>query len=305
VADQRPWIVVAGERLVDRVIRPDGRVEEHPGGGPFNTARALGRLGARVAFVGGLSDDDGGRQLRRTLEADGVDLSFAQTVDRPTLVATATLDAAGVASYRFDPPDSAAAMLTSAELPQGAAVLHVGTLGLVLEPTSTTIARLVAAAPRGVLVMLDPNIRPAAIADGPGYRARLDAVLARADVVKASVDDLRWLEPRQDADVAAELLLTAGAAAVLVTNGPAPVRVVTGAAITAVPVPDVAVVDTIGAGDAFSAGFLAAWTSARHGRADLADADAIVEAVRSAIRVASWSVGRAGAGPPTRDDLAG
>ena len=304
MADQRPWIVVAGESLVDRLVRPDGGVEEHPGGGPFNTARALGRLGARVGFVGGISTDDRGHVLRRTLEADGVDLSLMQTIDRPTLVATATLDSDGVASYRFDPSDSAAAGLMAASLPVDTVALHVGTLGLVLEPTAATIAGLVAAAPPGVLVMLDPNIRPVAIVDEARYRARLDAVLARADLVKVSVDDLSWLDSRPEIDVAAGRLVTAGPAAVLVTNGPAPVRVVTRAGIASVPVPAVPVVDTIGAGDAFSAGFLAAWTRARRGRADLADADAIVEAVRSAVRVASWTVGRAGADPPAPDDPA-
>src|SRR5215831_4370168 len=114
--DPRP-IVVAGESLIDRVVRPDGSADDHPGGGPFNTARALARLGCRVAFLGGISVDDHGRLLRETLEADGVDLSLVQVRDAPTLIATATLDKSGGATYRFDPPASAAADLRTAALP--------------------------------------------------------------------------------------------------------------------------------------------------------------------------------------------
>src|SRR5262245_15499183 len=173
--DQR-LIVVAGESLIDRLVRPDGDVEEHPGGGPFNTARALARLGCRVAFLGGLSTDEHGRLLRDALETDVVDLSLVQTSDSSTLVATAMLDYAGQATYRFDPEASAAAGLAGAKLPLDTAAFHVGTLGLVLEPTAATIAGLVAAAPPGILVMVDPNIRTATIADPTSYRSRLAAI---------------------------------------------------------------------------------------------------------------------------------
>ncbi len=307
MSDDRPLIVVAGESLIDRIARTDGRVDAVPGGGPFTTARALGRLGCRVAFLGRLSTDPDGRVLRGLLEDDGVDLSLTRDTDEPTLQAIASLDAHGAATYRFEPPGSAAAGLRSDDLPDGlpptAAVFHVGTLGLVLEPTATTIADLVAAADSAVLVMLDPNIRPAAILDETVYRARLKAVVRRADVVKVSVDDLRWLAPGADAIAAARGLVAAGPAIVLLTDGPAPIRIVRPAGTVEIPVPRVPLVDTVGAGDAFAAGFLAAWTHSGRGREDLHDADAVLDAVRFAVRVASWTVGRAGADPPTLADL--
>src|SRR6478736_2115187 len=159
MAETRGRIVVAGESLIDRIVRPDGAVEEVVGGGPLTTARALARLGFPVSFVGGLSTDASGGRLRAALAADGVDLSLAVTTEAPTLLAVAALDAAGVASYRFEPAGSAAASLRPADLagglPPDIAVLHVGTLGLVLEPAAETIAGLVATAPPDVLVIVD------------------------------------------------------------------------------------------------------------------------------------------------------
>ncbi len=143
MSDERPLIVVAGESLVDRIARPDGGLEEVLGGGPFNTARALARLGCRVAFLGRLSTDRYGAILRARLEDDGVELTLAATTDDPTLIGIAELDVDGVASYRFEPPDNAAAGLAPDDVPSGlprrTAALHVGTLGLVLEPMATTM----------------------------------------------------------------------------------------------------------------------------------------------------------------------
>lgn len=304
----RDLVVVAGESLVDLIVRPDGHAEAVPGGGPFNAARALGRLGCRVAFLGRLSTDRFGRILRSRLQEDGVDLSLAPTTDDPTLLAIAEVDESGAATYRFHTAGTSAAGLTNADvaggLPAETRALHVGTLGLVLEPMATTMAGLVAGVADDVLVMADPNIRPSAIRDEAGYRARLAALTPRVDVVKASVDDLRWLKPSLDAVTAAQELVTSGPAAVLVTDGAGPIRVVGRDGTVVVPVPDVPVVDTVGAGDAFGAGFLAAWVRAGHRRANLADLDAIVESVRFGVQVGAWTVGRAGADPPTLADLA-
>jgi fructokinase len=303
-----PLIIVAGESLVDRIARPDGSVEEAPGGGPFNTARALGRLGRRVAFLGRISTDERGRRLRQVLADAGVDLTLVVETSDPTLVAEATLDAAGVASYRFGPVVNAAAGLRREDvperLPDATVALHVGTLGLLFEPTAPTIADLVERVDPTVLVMADPNIRPAAITDVSGYRARLQRVLARADVVKVSSEDLAWLAPGRATDDAMRQILLRPDAVGLVTDGPSPVHVVWRTGLTlAVPVPAVTVVDTVGAGDAFSAGFLAAMTGRGRDADGLRDHDAVRDAVSFAIRVGTETVRRRGAEPPTRAQL--
>lgn len=308
----RPLVVVAGESLIDRIVSVDGSVVEVPGGGPFTTARALARLGCDVAFIGRLSTDAHGRRLREVLEVDGVDLTAARVTDEPTLIATATLDAPAAATYAFGPPRSAASGLTTADVADAsglltdAAALHVGTLGLVLEPMAEAVAAMVRDAPRSTTVMVDPNVRGAAIPDTTRYRTRLMAILGRADVVKVSREDIEWLWPTATVDDSIrELLGGDPGRVVLLTDGGSAVRVATTAGTRVLQVPHVPVVDTVGAGDAFGAGFLAAWLNRRPAmapppRLDLA---AAADAARFGIAVAGWSVQRPGAALPTRADI--
>ena len=178
-----------------------------------------------------------------------------------------------------------------------------GGLGLVLEPIATAIESTVLAAGPDVLVLVDLNCRPAAIDDRDAYRARLGAVLRRADVVKASDEDLAYLEPGVPFSTAAERLLTAGVTTVLVTAGGMATIIVTPDGTSTVPVDAVAVVDTIGAGDAFTAGFVAWWHGNGRGRDALGDVDALEAAVRAAHTVAAVVVGRRGSDPPRRAEL--
>ncbi len=302
-------IVVAGESLVDLLVRPDGSVVATPGGGPYNVARALGRLGLAVAFLGRLSTDPFGRILRARLVADGVDLRWAPPTDDPTLLAVAELDAHGAAGYHFHTAGTAAPGLVASELPDGlppdTTALHVGTLGLVLEPMATTIEGIVATSGPAVLVMADPNCRPSAIPDREVYRRRLERLLARVDVVKVSTDDLAWLEPRLAPVDAARRLLAHGPRVALLTDGGRPVRIVTAGAVDEVLVPAVTIVDTVGAGDAFGAGFLAAWTSAGRNRADLSDRAALEAATAYAVRVGALTTTRPGAEPPFAAEIRG
>ena len=302
-------IVVAGESLIDLIVDQDGRVEAVPGGGPYNVARALGRLGRRVAFLGRLSTDRFGSILRAGLAAEGVDLELAPTTDEPTLLAVAELDPAGGATYRFYVEGTAAPGLSATDLSNGipptATALHVGTLGLVFEPMATTIETLVEAAPPEVLVMADPNCRPTAIRDPAAYLARLDRILGRVDVVKVSVEDLLFLDVAAEPLDAARRILDRGPAAVLVTAGGRPVQLVTPNGVAELSVPAVRIVDTVGAGDAFGAGFLAAWTGAGRGRDDLGDDAALAAATRFAIEVGARTTNRAGADSPTLAELEG
>jgi fructokinase len=313
-------IVVAGEVLVDLVVGPDGRVDARLGGGPYNTARTLARLGAPTTFFGGLADDRFGRLLRGALEAEGVAIGVPGPSAAPTTLALVDLDQAGVASYAFYLDGTAAADLdypaiaaafhailadTVATPGAGPAVaVHVGTLGLIMEPIGSAVERLLLAdVPPDALVMLDPNCRPGAIADRAAYLGRIGRIAARADVVKASVEDLAYLYPGSPSAEAAEALLAAGPALVLVTDGPGPARAFLPGAVLAVEVPGVDVVDTIGAGDAFGGGFLAWWSANGLTRADLKRPPLVLAAVQVAAAAAAATCGRPGADPPTLADL--
>ena len=305
-------IVVAGEALIDLLVGPDRRVAATRGGGPYNTARTIGRLGVAVAFLGRLSRDRFGRWLAEGLAEDGVDLRWAVMTDEPTTLAVAELDDEGVASYSFHLAGTSAPGLDKASIASvraaGPAALHVGSLGLVARPIATTLAALVAGVSADTVVMVDPNCRPTAIHDHADYVQRLRGVVGRADIVKASVEDLEWLVPGAVAVETARELVTAGAGVVLLTDGASPVRVVdrTGSFEIAVPpIPPDEIVDTVGTGDAFGGAFLARWTAAGHGRRDVADRAAVVDCLATAIEVAGLTARRAGASPPALADLTG
>ena len=300
-------IVVAGEALIDLIVGADGALAAIPGGGPYNTARTIARLGERVTFLGRISTDRFGRDLRANLARDGVALDGVIETDDPTTLAVAELDQQGVARYSFYVEGTSAAGMTEAEaagvVASSATALHVGTLGLVLEPAGTTIEALVERSPPSRLVMLDPNCRPSATRDPDAFRDRIERLAGRADVVKVSDDDLRFLAPDQAPDATIDRLLELGARVVLRTHGGEDVEIRMATGRGTVPVRAVAVVDTVGAGDAFGGGFLASWTAAGRGRDDLASMDLVCDAVRVAVRVGALTCGRPGADPPTRTEL--
>jgi fructokinase len=295
-------IAVAGEALMDLVVDPSGSVIAVPGGGPFNAARMVARLGTGCRFLGRLSDDTFGTRLRMALEHDAVEVVVRDPVAAPTTLAVAELDAAGVARYRFYLDGTSAGQLRPEDLPDAAHVgiqgLLLGGLGLVLEPMATTLLGLMSRLPAHVVVMVDPNCRPNAIPDAPAYRRRLGEFLTRADVVKVSTDDLRFLDPGAPFADAARALLAHGPRAVLVTDGAAPVTAYTGASHLTVPVPSVPVVDTVGAGDAFSAAFLAWWTEQSCTRGGVEEPAILRGATVAAVGVASATCMGRGAHPP-------
>ena len=300
-------IVVCGEALIDMVTTGDSTRRPTPGGGPFNTARALARLEAPAAFLGHFSTDEFGRMLADQLAADGASLALATFGPEPTTVAVANIGGDGLAEYEFFIDGTSAPNLTldmiPAELPVEVKAVHLGTLGLVLEPMASSLAALVRREHGRRLVMLDPNIRPVLTTD-PQYRPRLDSLISQSTIVKASDADLDWLFQGLDRMAAARALLARGPKMVVVTLGAKGAVGMTASAEVRVPAPAVRVVDTIGAGDAFGAALLA-WLH-DHGRLsrDLRlDREELRAALEFACLVASITCTRPGADPPRRAEL--
>jgi fructokinase len=303
-------IVVCGEALMDIVRKDDGTLQTTPGGGPYNTARALARLGVPTSFLGHLSNDKFGRTLADRLADDGADLSLVSFGPEPTTLALAQVDSDGLAAYRFYIDGTSAPSLTSAMVPTALAreihALHIGTLGLVLEPMATTLTELASRECRRRLVMVDPNIRPALIGTDGSYRSRLDSLMEQSTIVKASDSDLAWLFPELGPEEAAQRILARGARLVVVTVG-AEGAIGVGAGFRVhVDAPRVEVVDTIGAGDAFGAALLA-WLHDHDALSvDLRlDQNQVSSALGFACQVASFVCARAGADPPWRAELSG
>lgn len=302
-------IVVCGEALIDLIPDDDSTLRPMPGGGPFNTALALARLEVPTSFLGRLSTDRFGRMLADRLAADGVDLTLASRGREPTTLAVADVDRDGLADYQFYFEGTSAPNLTPAMLPsrldESVTALHVGTLGLIIEPMASTIFELVSRESAHRLVMLDPNVRPVLLTDSGAYRKRIKTLMAQCTIVKASDADLEWLFPDLDLDAAAERILGSGARLVVVTLGADGAFGTVPGIQKRVAAPSIHVVDTIGAGDAFGAALLA-WLHDRGDlQADLAlDAADLESALEFACLVASTTCMRAGAEPPRRAALA-
>jgi fructokinase len=298
-------ITVAGEALIDLIVDPAGHIDPRLGGGPFNVARAVARLGLTAAFLGRLSNDRFGRLMREDLDRHGVLAAIEASTDAPTTLAMVDVDPAGVPGYHFYLADTAAAAIgpEQAILPAGTTALHIGSLGLVMEPAATSLEQLVAALPAGLTVMLDPNCRPGAIASRQVYLDRLNRILRRVDLIKTSTEDLSYLFPGQGTEQAAAELLARGPACVVVTDGAAAVRAFAAGQEIRAEVPPANVVDTVGAGDAFGGAFLAWWIGNGFGRDALRDPDTVRRATRAAIYASVVTCTRRGAEPPWAAEL--
>lgn len=288
------YALVVGESLVDVVhdALPGGTPAEYAGGSAANVAVALARLGRDVAFATAYADDARGRLIDQRLSHAGVALAGDPHVIERTSSATATIGADGSATYEFD-LDWRLGPLAPAPAP---VALHVCSFAVVLEPGAAAVHKLLATAAAGTWVSYDVNVRAAVTGTGPAVVAAVERVAARADLVKASDEDLAALYPGLTLEEAAGRLRSLGPAAVVVTRG---ADGATWFGDDTVSVPGVAttVVDTIGAGDTFSAALLdALWETGPRG----ADPAA---ALTHAARAAAVTVGRPGADPPYRDEL--
>jgi fructokinase len=300
-------ITVAGEALIDMIADADGRLVPKSGGGPFNVARAVARLGQPATFLGRVSGDRFGRMLRSDLDALGVRFAIGAATDVPTTLAVVDVDPAGVPGYQFYLTGTSAAAIEPGQaiVPPGTTALHIGSLGLVMEPIGSSLEQLAATLPAGLILMLDPNCRPAAIASRPAYLDRLGLILPRVDMLKTSTEDLAYLFPGQDAEAAAAQLMAQGPACVVITDGAAPVRAFSAGEQIRVEVPWAEVVDTVGAGDAFGGAFLTWWTGHGLGQADFGDPAAVRGATEAAIYASVITCTRRGAEPPWAGELAG
>lgn len=305
-------ISVIGESVVDMVAGDDGRsYTAHPGGSPLNVAVGLARLGDPTAFVARLSTGALGRMLRAHAETNGVDLSWAVPADEPATLAVVSVDEAGQAAYDFYAEGTADWQWQDGEphLPPRSQVVHTGSVAAWRPPGGDRIADAVARARAEgrVLISYDPNIRPALLGDPASARPLIERYVALAHVVKVSEEDLRRLYPERRASEIAEGWLALGADLVVVTyGGEGCLGLTRGGAALRRPAMPVQVVDTVGAGDAFTAGLLDGLL--RGGHATPALIGALPEAeltglLDQAAVVAGLTCGRAGADPPTRAEL--
>ncbi|MFF5209910.1 carbohydrate kinase [Streptosporangium sp. NPDC000396] len=306
-------VAVLGECVADAFATADAARGELtlrvlPGGGPANTAVALSRLGTSTRFLGRISRDTFGALFRAHLDASGVDLTGCATADEPSTLAVATLDESGQAVYSFYAEGSADWGWSPAELtPERigeVACLHTGSLALVRAPGSGHVEELLGRTAAHATISIDPNVR-ATLVDPAVYRERMPVWCALADIVKLSDDDLEQIHPGEPLEKVCDTWHTEGARLIVVTRGPQGAIISLDGERATVPAPATDVVDTVGAGDSFTAGLLHRLHSSGRlgGRLDDLDLDQAKDAASFAARVAAFTCSVAGANPPWARDL--
>lgn len=306
VAPTTEHVLVVGEALIDVVHRADGSIDEHPGGSLANVALTLGRLGRDARLATWIADDAHGDVIQAWLGDSQVALAPGSTGADSTSIAAARLDAHGAATYDFDlewrvPAGTTADARTLA--------VHTGSIAAVLEPGASDVRALVAAARATATITYDPNARPALMGDPTDARPRIEALVALADVVKVSDEDLAWLVPDTDPVAVAHDWLALGPALIIVTFGGEGAIAVTPAGEQRVTAPRVTVIDTVGAGDSFMGALLdGLWDTgllgADHREAlRTIDGNTLDGLLKRCVAVAAVTVSRAGANPPWLAEL--
>lgn len=301
--------LMIGEALVDIVQTPDGTRSEHPGGSPANVALTTARLGHDTDLLTWIARDELGYLVREHLDASGVTVLPQSVRASRTPTAVAVLDDSGAARYEFDLEWE----LAPTNLDPEVSVVHTGSIAA-LAPTSppNALASVLASARGRATVTYDPNLRPSIMGSAEAVRDGVERLVAHADVVKVSEEDLAWLHPSAEpADVLAEWVEEHALGLGVLTRGAGgPLAVLPGGERVQVAAPVVTVVDTIGAGDSFMGGLLHALDerglTGAQGRERLLSLTAheVTAVLAVAAQVAAITVSRAGANPPTLPDLA-
>ena len=312
-ADARDGVAVIGEAIIDLLPSgPPRTFQAVPGGSPYNVAVGLARLGHHATLMARLADTAFGRILRDHAQAEGIDLHAAPRAAEPATLAVVSVDASARASYDFYLEGTADWQWTAEETgraPEGTAVLHFGSIASWRPPGDARIHEL-AHRLRGrgdVLISYDPNVRPGLLVDHRHGQRVVERALGLAHLAKASTDDIAWLYPDRKPEEVARRWLELGATVVVITSSADGAYAYTAQGWSVRrPALDVAVADTVGAGDSFTAGLIGSLIMrGQHLPADLAQcpADRLSGALDDAILVASVNCERRGNDPPTAADV--
>jgi fructokinase len=268
------------------------------GGGPANTAKAVARLGYETYFVGGISSDNYGKAIEEELVRSGVDLSLVYWGKESTALAIATIDENGLARYDFELEGTASFAFEMSWLPVGEPdVIHLGSVATLLEPGASELLKWVSS--KSVPVIFDPNVRPSIQGDKALYRVAVERWIEKASIIKLSEDDLNLLYGGGEEAIVSGWLAR-GVSLVVVTRAEKGLRAYSMGAVIDIPAVKVELVDSVGAGDTIGAvlveGVLQRGINGLRG-------EGLRSVLQRAAKAAAITCSRAGAKPPTREEL--
>ncbi|MFK8040822.1 PfkB family carbohydrate kinase [Congregibacter sp.] len=307
-------VAVLGEALIDLIIGEDGAYRPHLGGSPYNVAIGLARQGIPVSYLSSLSDDRFGEELCESLLSEGVVVPSQRRSLCPTSLALVTVNDQGQPSYRLY-REGIADKDTSLEeiiehLPSDLRVFHTGSLAITPSQLPKINALFELMRERGIFISIDINIRLRGSLDKKKYLDGVRSLMAVANVVKASDEDIEAFELDGTIREAAVqlheemedglLVLTEGGGGAVLYGAPGGADAIEKRAYAVAKLED-----TVGAGDTFHSAFLASLyrTGAFESSEVPSNAETLAEALDLACAAAAINVSRTGCSPPTRSEL--
>ena len=302
-------IAILGEALIDFKNTGPLAFQGFIGGSSLNVATAAARLGQPTAFLTQISTDIFGHALFEHIEREGINSSYVLRTDASSTLAFVE-ERDGQAHFSFVGKGAADTLYDPQPrpvLPGDTRFMQFGSISLLTDPTASSIVDIVGAHRDRLTVVFDPNCRPQLTPDVAEYRRKLTGWLKLAHLVKVSDQDLGWLEPGAALEDVARSWLKYGPHAVIVTRGEKGSALYReGRAPVEIPTPQVTVVDTVGAGDTYTAGLMVGLLERGHtdsAQLETHSDDAMREVMQFAAASAAINCTRAGANPPTRSEV--
>ena len=295
------WVV--GEVLIDLI---PAKADRKPivGGGPANTAKALAKLGIDTQFIDGISSDEYGQMAKNEIVASGVKLDYVKFSDKPTCLAIVSLSDLGSATYEFVIENTATFDFTSEWLPnlqiERPLLLHIGTLVTAIEPGASVLFEWAQSVAKVAPVVFDPNVRPAVISDRKQYVDQVERWVEISSAIKVSVEDIHWLYPSLDIEQVVNNWLTKGPSLIVVTYGDKGLAGYRVGEMVSVEAVKVKVADTVGAGDTVGAILVEAIVE---DGLDTLSGVRLEMMLKRAVKAAAITVSRAGANPPSKEEI--
>jgi len=309
-----PSVLVIGEALVDVVHGINGEIKNIPGGSPANTAVALARLGTKTYMKARTSTDQFGTEIRNYLTSQNINLDYSLVVKNPSSVVNALIQKDGSAKYEANLRGAADYGWTYEELDQvidpDIQIVQLGSLTSYIEPGATNVEKWFSKLRQSnkYLLTFDPNIRhPLDGENEVDVRSRAKKLASLSHVVKASDEDLNWIFSNNNPQDSAINIIESGASLVVVTLGKKGAFAVNKKLeIVEVKANEIAVIDTIGAGDAFAAALITQLLEnslINKNALDNLSSDDLTEILTNCSAVSAITCSRQGANPPHRHEV--